>query len=68
VIADLVLVLLLRVADDVRDEGEQYILEEVQSEVERGPVVTHLHDVQDIACSLFSTDVHKYIHTLITHR
>lgn len=48
--ADLVLVLFPVVGDDIGDEDGKDVFEEFESEIEAGPVVALLENVQDIAC------------------
>jgi hypothetical protein len=51
VIADLVLVLLLGVANNVGDEGKQHMLKQCRSHLEECPIMAELKDVEHITCT-----------------
>jgi len=56
VIADLFLVLQLRVGDDNGYEDSEDIFKELEGKVELGPVVSLLHDVENVAWRAVSAD------------
>ena len=48
VFTDLLFVLAFRVDEDIRNETQEHVFEELGSEVERSPVMSLLHNVENI--------------------
>ena len=48
VFTDLFFVLAFRVDEDIRNETQEHVFEELGSEVERSPVMSLLHNVENI--------------------
>ena len=48
VFADLFFILAFRVDEDIRNETQEHVFEELGSEVERSPVMSLLHNVENI--------------------